>query len=92
MNAFKFWAAFSIGVAAGAVVALICAPQSGDETRKQLRQKIEDAGDYVKDTASDLGDKASKAYKKGKDSLSDYSDDVVENLQSAVKNAKSSLS
>jgi len=88
MDTFKFWAAFSVGVAAGAVVALICAPQSGDKTRKQLRRKLEDAGDYVKDTASDLGEKATKAYKKGKDVVADYSEDVVEGLQSAVKSAQ----
>ncbi|HEY0784512.1 MAG TPA: YtxH domain-containing protein, partial [Acidobacteriaceae bacterium] len=42
MNGLKFWAAFSIGVAAGALVALICAPQAGEETRKQIRQKVND--------------------------------------------------
>jgi gas vesicle protein len=89
MDTFKFWAAFSVGVAAGAVVALICAPQSGEKTRKQLRRKLEDAGEYVKDTASDLGDKANKAYKKGRESVSDYSDDLVSNLQSAAKEAQS---
>ncbi len=88
MNTFKFWAAFSVGVAAGAIVALICAPQSGEKTRKQLRRTLEDAGGYVKDTASDLGDKASKAYKKGRETASDYSDDVVSNLQSAAKDAQ----
>jgi gas vesicle protein len=88
MDTFKFWAAFSVGVAAGAVVALICAPQSGDKTRKQIRRKLEDAGEYVKDTASDLGDKASKVYKKGKETVSDYSEELVGNLQSAVKDAQ----
>ena len=92
MNAFKFWAAFSIGVAAGAVIALLCAPQSGDETRKQIRRKVDDASEYVKDTASDLGDKATKAYKKGKDTVADYSGDVVSNLQSTVRDAKSNFS
>ena len=92
MNAFKFWAAFSIGVAAGAAIALLCAPQSGDETRKQIRRKVEDASDYVKDTAGDLGEKASKAYKKGKDSVADYSGDVVSSLQSTVRDARSNLS
>ncbi len=89
MNSLKFWAAFSIGVAAGAVVALICAPQSGDETRKQLRDKFDDASDYVKDAAGDLGSKASKAYQRGKGVASDFSDDVVDNVQSAVKSVRS---
>ena len=66
MNAIKFWSVFVIGVAAGAGVALIYAPQSGEETRKQLKDKFDDASDYVKDTASDLGARAGKAYSKGK--------------------------
>ena len=88
MNTFKFWVAFSVGVGAGAVVALICAPQTGDETRKQLRSKLNDASDYIKDTAGDLGDKATDAYKRGKDTVTGYSGDLVENIQSAIKGAK----
>ncbi len=91
MNSLKFWAAFSVGVAAGALVALICAPQSGDETRKQIRRKVNDAGDYIKDTAGDLGDKATQVYKRGKETLSDYSDDLSDSVQSAVKTAKDAV-
>ena len=72
MNAIKFWSVFVIGVAAGAGVALIYAPQSGEETRKQLKDKFDDASDYVKDTASDLGDRAGKAYSKGKSAATEY--------------------
>jgi gas vesicle protein len=88
MDTFKFWAAFSVGVAAGAAVALICAPQSGEKTRKQIRRKLEDAGEYVKDTASDLGEKAAKVYEKGKGAASEYSGELVDTLQSAVSDAK----
>ena len=91
MNTLKFWIAFSVGVAAGATIALLCAPQSGDETRKQIRSKIDDAGDYLKDTAGDLGDKATKAYKRGKDAVTEYSGDLAETLQSAVKSAASKV-
>lgn len=38
MSAAKIWIAFSIGVAAGAAVALIYAPQSGARTRRQIRR------------------------------------------------------
>jgi gas vesicle protein len=103
MNTIKFWLAFSVGVAAGASVALLCAPQTGVKTRKQLKRKlndagdylkdqIDDAGDYIKDQASVLGDQATKVYKRGKDAASDYSDDLVDNLQAAVKSVKGKVS
>ena len=103
MNTFKFWLVFSVGVASGAAVALLCAPQAGIKTRKQLGRKldnasdylkdqVEDAGDYIKDQASTLSDQASKAYKQGKAKASDVSSDLVDNLQSTVKSVKSSIS
>ena len=60
MNILKFWAVFTIGVAAGAAVALICAPQSGEKTRRQLKRKLEDAGDYLKDASETLSERAEK--------------------------------
>ena len=34
MSATRYWAVFSLGVAAGAAAALIYAPQTGEKTRK----------------------------------------------------------
>ncbi|HEY0760134.1 MAG TPA: YtxH domain-containing protein [Acidisarcina sp.] len=52
MNAVKFWTVFSIGVAAGAAVALIYAPDTGVETRRKIKSSIDDATDYVKDATA----------------------------------------
>jgi gas vesicle protein len=84
MNAVKFWAVFAVGVAAGAAVALIYAPQSGEKTRKQLRRGFEDAGDYIKDAAENLGDRAEKYVKRGKDAVGD----VVDSASNVVNAAK----
>lgn len=84
MNVVKLWAVFAVGVAAGAAVALIYAPQSGEKTRKQLRRGIEDAGDYLKDAAEDLGDRAEKYVKRGKDVVGD----VVDSASNVVSAAK----
>lgn len=67
MSAAKYWAVFSIGVTAGAAVALICAPQSGAKTRRQLRRGIEDAGDYLRDAADTVSGHAEKYVKRGKE-------------------------
>jgi len=63
MCAAKYWAVFAIGVAAGAGVALLYAPQTGEKTRRQVRRKLEDASDYVRDTADTISEHAGKAYK-----------------------------
>jgi gas vesicle protein len=83
-NAIKFWAVFTVGVAAGATVALIYAPQSGEKTRRQLRRKFEDASEYLKDASETIGDHAEKYVKRGKDIV----DDVVDSASNAVNAAK----
>ncbi|HZD48489.1 MAG TPA: YtxH domain-containing protein [Silvibacterium sp.] len=84
MNPIKFWAAFAVGVAAGAAVALLYAPQSGEKTRRQLRRNLEDAGDYVKDAADTFSDQAERYIKRGKDVVGD----VVDSASTAVNAAK----
>ncbi|HVJ07925.1 MAG TPA: YtxH domain-containing protein [Acidisarcina sp.] len=83
MNTFKFWAVFAVGVAAGATVALIYAPQSGARTRKQLKRKLDDAADYVKGVGEDFGDRAGDAVSRGRDVV----DDLVSSAQKAAQQA-----
>jgi gas vesicle protein len=81
----KFWAVFTIGVAAGATVALIYAPQSGEKTRKQLKRKFEDAGDYLKDATDTFGDHAETVVKRGREVWEDVSDSAAKAANRAVK-------
>jgi len=83
-NAIKFWAVFAVGVAAGAAAALIYAPQSGERTRRQLRRGLEDASEYLKDTADAIGDHAEKYIRRGRDAVGD----VVDSASNAVGAAK----
>ena len=83
MNAIKFWAVFAVGVAAGAAVALIYAPQTGERTRKQIKRKLEDASDYIKDAGETLGEHAERVIKRGQDVW----EDVADSASSAVKAA-----
>lgn len=85
MNPVKFWAVFTIGVAAGAAVALLYAPQSGEKTRRQVRRRFEDASDYVKDTADTISDRASKAYKVGRSAVEDAIDSASNVYDAAAK-------
>lgn len=85
LSAKSIWIAFGIGVATGAAVALLYAPQSGERTRKKLGRAydeatdyLEDATDYLKDQAERLGKQSSKLYGQGKDSASDSYDSVTD--------------
>jgi gas vesicle protein len=84
MSTWKFWAAFGVGVAAGAALALIYAPQSGARTRRQLKRSIADAGEYLRDTADSVSDVANKYLKHGKNVVGD----VVDSAQNVVTAAK----
>lgn len=78
MDKWKFWIAFGVGVAAGATVALLYAPQPGDRTRKQIKRGWEDASDRIQDTAEDFskqaehyGKQAERVIRRGRDVVED---------------------
>jgi gas vesicle protein len=88
MNAAKVWIAFGVGVVAGATVALLYAPQSGERTRRQLRRTLEDAGDslddardFLRDKTGRLGDQAERVLRKTRGQV----EDAVERASGAVK-------
>lgn len=88
MSIWKFWAAFGVGVAAGAALALIYAPQSGARTRRQIRRSFDQASDYLSDAANTVGDTANKYIKRGKDTMSD----VVDSAQNVMTAARKVVS
>jgi gas vesicle protein len=56
-----------IGLGVGALSALLFAPQSGKQTRKQLRRRYEDALDTVEDWSDQAGDMLGKGVDYAKD-------------------------
>jgi gas vesicle protein len=87
MSVVRYWAVFSLGVAAGAAAALIYAPQTGEKTRKQLKRNFEDASDYISKAGDDLGKHATRVYKATKDAASDVASrvsSVADNVSSAA--------
>ncbi len=89
------WLAFTIGVAAGASVALLYAPQSGAKTRKRLRRGMEDAGDYLEDAgdylkaqAESLASEAQKLIKRTRshaDAVVDVAGDFVSDTMKSAR-------
>jgi len=84
MSTWKFWAAFGVGVAAGAALALIYAPQTGVRTRRQIRRGWEDANEYVRDTVNTVSEQAGKCFQRSRDAVGD----VVDSAQNVVTSAK----
>jgi gas vesicle protein len=96
MSAKNYWFAFGVGVTAGASIALLYAPQTGEKTRKQIRRGVgdagdylEEAGDYLKDQAEKLSKEASKAIESTKKQVEDAVEKAGDFAASAAKSAKS---
>jgi gas vesicle protein len=96
MSAKNVWIAFGLGVSAGAAVALLYAPQSGERTRRQLKKNIdegvdylEDAADYLRQQADYLSKEAQKTIKRTKGQVEDVVDKVTDAAAGAVKSVQS---
>jgi gas vesicle protein len=62
--------AFLAGLGIGAVVALLFAPRSGQETRDLLAQKAGEGKDFMKTKTEEIRKQAEDAVEKGKDLVS----------------------
>ena len=56
---------FLAGAAVGAGIALLYAPQSGEQTRKELRKKAEQAKEKMAEAGEELAEKGRTLYEKG---------------------------
>lgn len=59
--------AFLAGLGIGAVIALLFAPRSGEETREYLRDRYGEARDDARKKVHDLRDRAEEYKEKGKE-------------------------
>lgn len=78
---------FLTGAAIGAGLALLFAPQSGEETRK----KIKDASDKLNKEAKDNYEKYSKEAKKAIETVKSTTEKSIDQMKSFIKGAKESL-
>jgi gas vesicle protein len=58
---------FLAGLGLGAVIALLFAPRSGEETRAYLRERAEDSLDELKRRGRELQERAGEIAEKGKE-------------------------
>jgi len=75
---------FLLGGLAGAAIALLWAPASGEETRKKIREGMDDAGDWTLDKFED----AKESLDSGAEKMRDIMGDKKENLRAAFDAGK----
>ncbi len=92
----KIAAAFLVGGLMGAAFALLYAPQSGRETRKDIKKTarrikketvhlVEDTVDSINDFAGDVRDKVSDIIERGKELSDGAKKEIIRNLDQGQK-------
>ncbi|RZK44027.1 MAG: YtxH domain-containing protein [Pedobacter sp.] len=74
------------GLAAGAALGLLFAPDKGSETRDKLSQSLKDLGDSIKDKAADEINNLTSLKDKVVDSIKSKLRDVEEEYSNEVEN------
>jgi gas vesicle protein len=97
VNSKDSWFLFGIGFTLGLSVSLLTAPKSGKATRKQVREGVETAGNYlgdatdrVKAMAEKYGSEAHDAIDRTHSKFNDIVDSAAD-LAAAVANSAKSL-
>src|SRR6266478_10228162 len=67
---------FLVGLGIGAVVGILFAPKSGDETREFLSKKADEGRDYAQKKARELRERAEDLIERSKEIISRQSDAV----------------
>jgi gas vesicle protein len=89
------WIAFSVGVAAGAAVALLYAPESGADMRTRLRGNLNDgveslgeAANYLKQQADSLSKQAQTLIERTRGQMHGAVDSATDAVNSAAKSVQ----
>jgi gas vesicle protein len=67
---------FLVGLGVGALVGVLFAPQSGEETRDILTKKADEGRDYAQKKARELRERADELIERGKDVASRKRDSI----------------
>lgn len=66
-NSSKVLLSFIVGALSGVAAGLLLAPDKGKNTRKKIKDSIDDLSEKAKDSITDLSEKAKKTFRKEKE-------------------------
>ena len=76
------------GVAAGAVLGVLFAPEKGSATRKKISKKSDDYAETLKEQFKEFLDSLSEKFEQAKEEITDTAEEDTTKSQEAEKNAK----
>ena len=79
---------FVAGIGIGAAIALLFAPQSGEETRKKIVEKAQEGKDYVAAKGRDIRKQAEDIVDQGKELVSKQKARLADVLESGKQAAR----
>jgi gas vesicle protein len=82
---------FVAGVGIGAAIALLFAPQTGEETRKQIAAKTQEGKDYVTSKGREIAKHAEELVEQGKELVTKQKARLAEVLESGKQAARESF-
>ncbi|MFZ0961963.1 MAG: YtxH domain-containing protein [Terriglobia bacterium] len=83
---------FVAGVGIGAAIALLFAPQSGEETRKRIVEKAQESKDYVASKGREMRKQAEGLVDQGKDLVNKQKARLADVLESGKQMARETFS
>jgi gas vesicle protein len=83
---------FVAGAGVGALLALLLAPKTGEQTRKLIAKKAEEGKDYVASKGREFRGQAEELVDKGKELVSKQKGRLAEVLETGKEAARSTLS
>jgi gas vesicle protein len=83
---------FVVGAGIGALLALLLAPKTGEQTRKLIAKKAEEGRDYVASKGREFREQAGELVEKGKGLVSKQKERLAEVLETGKEAARSTLS
>lgn len=76
---------FLLGVGVGAALGLLYAPNSGEETRRELRQRADEGRDYLKQRGGQLRGQAEDILDRGRGAVRTQRDQLTAALEAGRK-------
>ena len=79
---------FLLGLGVGVGIGMLFAPQSGEETRKIIKDKAGEGTDYMKQRSSEMKQTATEWVEKGKDALGRQKETISDAVSDAIHAGK----